>query len=151
MSNNEVTQVRHQEPSLHRLLKEVLEAGPVQGSGQTFSPEELIDLIIGVLDGSGDIELSELTRTNGLRDRVSALMNLDRRPLVDWVLLCARGFIPGIDRRMIPIKDIPTWRFQEMMTRGESEQAMMVCTKVEPGWRGINSTRYIMRTLEMLG
>lgn len=149
MDDLEVTRVLRA-PTLHRLLEEVLAGGPVLGSNSTHSPEELVEVIVGVLDGSGDHVIEDVTRANGLRDRVRALIGLDQRALVDWVLLRSRGYTPGIDRRMIPIKDIPWARFLEVVSRDESEQAMMVCTCVSVGWRGITTESFVRNTLESL-
>lgn len=59
------------------LYEEILSSDEIQGSGKSYSPQEVIGLIDQVRKGK--IELSYITRSGGLREKVSALLAEEKK------------------------------------------------------------------------
>ena len=108
-----------QDPTLWGLLREIMEAGTITGSLGVYTADELMELIVHVLDDQGLVQVNNVTKTQGLREKVRALVGREKRPFVDWLLIMGTGS-GNLEFPTRPWEDWPVEGWFEQVTRREA-------------------------------
>ena len=115
---------------LFRVLKDLPKN--VQGSEKDYSGEELISRFIDVIN-EPDANVYIITRSLGLREKASELYDPedDKRSMVDWMLLEAKGFKLGSMTLGPPVEDWPMGEeWHSLMTKKEAAKQTGRMTRI---------------------